>query len=205
MKIHDADAYKMLEKYGIPIARWGIANNLDELNIIIENIGFPAILKIDSPEIIHKMSANCVKIVHNQYELADSFRLVINNAKKLTNKINGVIVQEFIDGIEAIIGAKYDEQFGHVIMFGSGGSYTEIINDISFRLIPIKKHDAIDMIKETNIYKIFEKNSINIDKIADILMIVSIMSKKENIKELDINPLFVSKERIVAVDVRIIV
>jgi succinyl-CoA synthetase beta subunit len=204
MKIPDADAYRLLQKYNIPAVKWGIAKSLNELDLIIENTGLPVALKIDSPDIIHKLSAGCVAFVHNRDDLASAFKIVMGNAKKITKNINGVIVQEYVTGIESILGAKLDEQFGHVVMFGSGGTFTEILDDVSFRLVPITRRDALSMIEDTKLVKILEKKGISKDAIADVLVNVSKLAEKEAIAELDINPLFLSEARLVAADVRIV-
>lgn len=202
-KIPDADAYHLLAKYNIPVVKWGLAKDIDEAEFVIENSGLPAVLKIDSPDIIHKLSLGCVAFVYNRDELAKKFKDIMTNAKKLTSNINGIIVQELVSGVESILGAKYDEQFGNVVMFGSGGTFTEILDDVSFRLVPLRKQDALSMIEDTKIVKILEKKNISKDAIVEVLMNVSKLVEKENIKELDINPLFLSSDKLVAADVRI--
>lgn len=202
MKIPDADAYRLLTKYNIPVVKWGLARNLHELEMAVENTGLPVAIKIDSPDIIHKLSQGCVAFAHTHEELASAYKSVMTNAKKLTSNINGVIVQEYITGIESILGAKLDEQFGHVVMFGSGGTFTEILDDVSFRLVPLTRTDAISMIEDTKIVKILEKKGIKKEAIADVLLNVSKLVDKEAVKELDINPLFLG-DRLIAADVRI--
>jgi acetyltransferase len=204
MKIPDYDAYKLLEKYEIPVAHYGLARSVDEAEILLENIELPVYMKIDSPDIIHKMTLGLVKILYSKNQLLENFRMMMNSARQLTSNINGIIFQELVSGLETIIGAKHDEQFGNVVMFGAGGPMTEIIDDVSFRLIPFTRFDARTMIEDTKIYKLLEKKGIDIDEIIQVLVNVSKLAEREQIKELDINPLFVSKERIVAADVRIV-
>lgn len=204
MKIPDFDAYKLLEKYEIPVAKYGLASNLGEAEILLQNISCPVFMKIDSPDIIHKMHAGCVKILYNEKDLHDTFRSLMNNARQVADNINGVIVQELVSGYEAIIGAKFDEQFGYVIMFGTGGPMAEIIDDVSFRMIPFTRYDLRTMMEETRIFQLLKKEQIETEDIVQIMLNVSRFAEKEGIKELDINPLFVSKNRIVAADVRIV-
>jgi len=127
----------------------------------------------------------------------------MTNAKQTANTINGIIMQEFISGFEIIIGAKFDEEFGYVIMFGTGGPMTEIIDDVCFRLIPFSRYDLRTMMEDTKIFRLLEKEHIETEEIVQIMLNLSRLAEKEQIKELDINPLFVSKGRVVAADVRI--
>ena len=204
MKIPDSAAYKMLEKYGIPVANWASARTLEEAAIAAENLHFPLILKADSPEIMHKMSSGCVRTVYDKDHLRKAFETVMGNARWQTKKMNGIILQELIRSDlenvhEFIIGVKHDPQFGPVIMFGAGGRLTRQ-EDVCFRLIPIKRRDAVEMLAEPRISRLVTRH----DKIADILMKVSKLAEYEKISELDINPLMVSDKGVLAADVRVL-
>lgn len=204
MKIPDYAAYKMLEKYRIATARWVFARNMKEAEVAAENMHFPIILKIDSPEIIHKMSSGCIRTVFHRDHLRRMFEAVMANAKKQAKNINGVIMQELVysnaeNVHELIVGARHDEQFGPVIMFGAGGRLTEQ-KDVCFRLIPISKYDALEMVKEPDISRLIGRHN----KIADVLLKVSRLAEFEHVSELDINPLLVSDKGVIAADVRII-
>lgn len=200
MKMPDAEAYKLAEKYSIKTAGW--FTSLDETSAFkkASKMGFPLYLKIDSPDIIHKSRQGCVKLAYKDNFLS-SFREVKRNAKKITNNINGIIVQKPVNGNETIIGIKIDAQFGYVIMFGSGGILTELIKDVSFRLIPLSKKDATEMILDTKIASLLSKNT---NQIVSVLSKVSKLAVAYNIRELDINPLIVSEKGPIAADIRII-
>lgn len=205
MKIPDHAAYKMLEKYKIKTPGWAFAKNLQEANIAAENLHFPVVVKIDSPDIIHKMKAGCVKTVFHRDHLRKMFETTVANAKKITKNINGVILQELVysnteNVHELIVGAKHDEQFGLVIMFGAGGRLTEQ-HDVCFRLIPLTLKDAKEMVREPNISFLVNRHN----KVADVLVNVSKMVEFEHITELDINPLTVSDKGVLAADVRIMI
>jgi succinyl-CoA synthetase beta subunit len=202
MRISDFDAYKLLEKYAIPVARHGIAENIQEAEILLENMECPVFMKIDSPDITNKTQLGLVKILHSEKDLFESFHSMMNMAKQITNKINGVIFQEIVNGFETMVFARHGES-GYVVMFGTGGPIAEIVDDASFRIVPFSRFDARIMIKETKIHKLFEKNNIDIEDIAQILLNVSRLVEREKIKEMNID-LFVSKERIAATDVRAI-
>jgi len=213
MKIPDAEAYRLLEKYGIQAAKWAFARNFQEAEIAAENLHFPIVLKVDSPDIIHKMKAGCVRTVFHRDHLKKMFEAVMSNAKKHlakdakrhTANVNGVLLQELVysnvEGVqELIIGVKHDSQFGKVIMFGAGGRLTDE-KDVCFRLVPLTKPDAVDMTSEPRISKLITRK----DKLASVLLKVSKLAEFENISELDINPLMVSDKGLLAADVRIIV
>ena len=199
MKINDSEAYRLLKKYGISIADFALAKDLEEARLSAGNIGYPLYLKIDSPVIIHKKNLGCVLKVRDEGKIDNAFRLVINNAKKMTKNINGVIVQKSVDGFESIAGVKCDGQFGHVIMFGSGGPMTEFLNDTSFRLVPISEIDARSMIADTKAGK-YANGSV----IDALLKLSKLIEENNEIKELDINPLMIG-ESAIAADVRVIV
>lgn len=205
MKIPDSAAYQLLKKYGIPAAEWSLAHNLEEAAVAAENMNFPLILKADSPDIMHKMAAGCIRTAQDREHLRKMFETVMKNAKKRTRQVNGIIMQELVysnveNVHELIIGVKHDEQFGKVIMFGAGGRLTEE-KDVCFRLVPISKADAMSMTVEPKISRLLTRR----DKIASVLLKVSKLAEFENISELDINPLMVSDKGLLAADVRIII
>lgn len=204
MKLPDSEAYKLLVKYGIPTAKWSLARSLKEAEIAAANMTFPLILKADSQQIIHKLKSGCIKYAFNRGHLRKSFETVLRNAKKQAKNINGVLLQELIyseteNVQELIVGAKHDDQFGPVIMFGAGGRLTEE-KDVCFRLIPITKYDAREMVREPKVSRLISRYN----KIADVLVKVSKLAEYEKISELDINPLLISDKGVLATDVRII-
>lgn len=204
MKIPDSAAYGLLKKYGIPAAKWALARSLKEAEIAAANLTFPLILKADSPDIMHKMKSGCIRIAYSREHLRKSFEAVMSSARKQTKNINGIILQELIyseaESVqELIVGVKQDDLFGLVIMFGAGGRLTDQ-KDVCFRLIPITKEDARDMIREPKISRLLTRHS----KIADILVRVSKLAEFEHVSELDINPLLVSDKGVLAADIRII-
>ena len=205
MKIPDHEAYRILEKYGIKTAPWHLARNLKEAELAAENLHFPIILKIDSPGVMHKQAAGCIRTANDKEHMRKMFETVMANAKKQTRQINGVIMQELIRSDvenvqEFIIGAKHDDQFGLVIMFGAGGRLTKQ-EDVCFRLVPISRRDAKEMLTETRISRLLTRHP----HVVDVLTKVSKLAEYEKISELDINPLLVSDKGVLAADVRILV
>ncbi|MBU0898375.1 MAG: acetate--CoA ligase family protein [Nanoarchaeota archaeon] len=212
-KLSDADTLKLMRKYRIPYPVYSIVKTEDECVKKANSIGYPIALKIVSKDIVHKTESGGIEIgLENEKEVRFAFKKIMANVKRKQPraKIDGVLVQQMISGHETIIGANYDSQFGPVIMFGLGGIFVEVMKDVTFRLIPVERKDVQEMIKEIKGYKILQgvrgEKAVNIKAIEDFLLKVSKMIEKEKkIKELDLNPVFVSSKGAVAVDARIII
>ena len=208
----EVEAKELAKKYGIPVPRGGLAKNVDEALKIAEEIGYPVVLKIVSPDILHKTDVGGVKVgISSPEELKKAFEEIMENVKKNKPdaKIVGILVEEMIPGgYEVIIGGKYDETFKHVIMFGGvGGIFVELFKDVSFRLAPIDEKEAERMMKETIGYKVlkgFRGIKGDIEALKKMIANVSEMLVKEDILELDLNPVKVFPDRVVALDVKII-
>ena len=196
----------LLKLYKIPTVKSLLARSSAEAIEFAKEIGYPVVLKIASSMISHKTEVGGVKInVKNDIEVQEYFEQV---SKNLGDKLDGIIIQPMIRGSEIILGVKKDENFGHLIMFGFGGIFTEITKDVSFRFAPIDKNEAMKMIKEIKLFPALDgyRNlpKINIDSIADVLVGLSdLVLENEEIKELDINPLIVTEKECFAVDIRI--
>jgi len=203
---------KLLAKYGIPVTKESIAESADEALAIALEIGTPVAMKISSPDISHKSDVGGVVLNVRREDVRTTYKKLISDIKKAVPgvKIDGVLVQQMADpGHEVIVGLKKDTQFGHALMFGLGGIFVEIYRDVSFRVIPIGRKEALGMISEIKGYPILRgirgKIPADIDSIADVLVSVSDMAEKENIIELDINPLIVNDKGAIAVDARAMV
>lgn len=206
------EAKKMLKKAGIPITKEFLTKTPEEAVKYAKKIGFPVVLKISSPDILHKTDVGGILVgLENEKEVKKGFEKIIKNVKKRKPKakIQGILVQEMVSGKELIIGSKKDIQFGPVIMFGLGGIFVEVLKDVSFRVIPIKKEDAREMIKEIKGYPILKgirgEKPIKFKALIDCLLKVSdFVWKNKKIQELDINPLFANENGVKAADVKII-
>jgi acyl-CoA synthetase (NDP forming) len=200
---------KLLSKYGIPVTKEGIAENADEAVAIASQIGTPVAMKISSPDISHKSDVGGVVLNVSAGEVRSTYEQIISQIKKVSPsaRIEGLLVQQMAPpGHEVIIGLKKDEQFGHAIMFGLGGIFVEVYKDVSFRVIPIEKREALDMISEIKGFPVLKgirgRKPASIEAIIDVLISVSEIAEKETIIELDINPLIVNENGAVAVDAR---
>lgn len=199
MKLSWEKAKGLLIKYKIPVSKAYYINNENELRKLLKKVGFPCVLKIDSPKIIHRTEVGAVKI--NLYNL-DEVKKAYNELKKFKAKI---LIQEQVGGIEVIIGLKEDIVFGKVVLFGLGGVFVEALKDVSIRVCPITRKDALQMINEIKAHKIFEEfRGIKIKKEVIINTLVKVSRIKEKIKEMDINPFIVNNKTGKAVDIRVI-
>ena len=176
-------------------------------------LGFPVVLKIVSPDILHKTDIGGVKLnLNSEADVDKAYDEIIAAAKKHNPKakIDGVSVQPMArQGIEVIIGMSKDQQFGPVLMFGLGGILVEVLKDVSFRIVPLTKRDAREMIKEIKGYPILQgyrgQEPADIKTLEGLLLKVSeFVEKQPEIKELDINPLFAYRDGALAIDARII-
>jgi acyl-CoA synthetase (NDP forming) len=209
----EIEAKQVIKDAGISVIETRLAKSPKEAVDISREIGFPAVLKIASPDITHKTDAGGVKVgLKNAAEVKQAYADIMASAREKypQAKIEGVSVQSMArPGIEIIIGMNKDAQFGPVIMFGLGGIFVEVLKDVSFRLIPIVKRDAEEMIKEIRGYALLNgyrgQEPADIPSLVDVLLKVSnLVEKTPEIKELDLNPVFAYGDAAIAVDARIV-
>lgn len=205
--ITEYEAKKLLSYYGIPTVEEKLVKSIKEAIETAKEIGYPVVLKGYSSTLSHKSEYNLVELnLRDEKELKEGWKRIFNTKIKL----EGVLVQKQIKGnLELIVGLKKDITFGHCVVFGLGGVFTEILKDISIRVAPIEKIDAIEMIREIKSYKILEgyrgEKGVNFDKLSEILVNAGkIGIEHPEIKELDINPLIVQDGIPIAVDSLII-
>jgi 4-hydroxybutyrate---CoA ligase (ADP-forming) len=199
----EEEGYEVLKAYGFPTPKSILGTTEEECVTAAKNIGYPIVMKIASPDIIHKSDAGGVKVgIKGDEELRSAFRTIMASAKKYKAdaKIKGVLVQEMVRSAkETILGASQDPTFGPVIMFGLGGIYVEVLKDVVFRVAPIDEREAMDMVESIKTIKLLkgvrgEKPS-DLRAIADSLQRLSrLVVDFPEIKEFDINPLLVLEE-----------
>ncbi len=209
----ETEAKELLKEYGIPVPDFKLIKSEDEITGLAKEINFPIVMKIVSPDIIHKTDAGGVKVgIKDEKKAESAYQEIIFEAKKYNKeaRIEGVIVYSMVpQGTEIIIGMMKDPHFGPVVMFGLGGIFVEILKDISFRILPIVERDAREMITEIKGYKILKGARGNpprdIQAIEKVLMKVSKLTKENpEINEIDLNPIFVFEKGIQVVDARMI-
>jgi acetyltransferase len=195
---------ELLALYDIPVTKEEVATSEDDAVRIADGIEYPVVMKIDSPDILHKTEAGGLKLgIKNADEVRTSYNEILENARsyKADARISGVLIQEMVtEGTEVIVGAKSDPQFGPTLLFGLGGIFVEILKDVSLRVAPITRQDALEMIKEIKGFNILAgargRAKADIEAIANVLVKVSRMTLdlEDSIAELDINPLIVLPE-----------
>lgn len=210
------EAKKALEAYGITTTKTSLTKTADEAVKKAKEFGYPVVMKISSPEITHKSDAGGVKVgLKSPEEVKKSFMEIVENAKKYDPKatVQGVIVQEYAaTGREVIVGMIKDPTFGATLMFGLGGVFVEVLKDVSFRVTPLTRRDAEEMVKEIKGYKVLEgfrgEPPADVNAIIDAIMKISQLSAdfEKDFSEMDVNPIFVyaAGKGLKAVDARII-
>jgi 4-hydroxybutyryl-CoA synthetase (ADP-forming) len=199
----EEEGYEVLEAYGFPTPKSILCTTEQECMDAAKQISYPLVMKIVSPDIIHKSDAGGVKVgIKTDDELRNSFRTITENALKYKSdaKIKGVLVQEMVKSAkETILGASQDPTFGPVIMFGLGGIYVEVLKDVVFRIVPIDEQEAINMVESIKTIKLLKgvrgEKSSDLKAISDSLQRLSqLVVDFPEIKEFDINPLLVLEE-----------
>jgi acyl-CoA synthetase (NDP forming) len=208
------EAQRIFALHHIPTPPSIVTSNSEEAVLKAKEIGFPVVLKAISPQILHKSDVGGVILnIDNEIELQTAYeRINAELAKNVPSaKILGILLQKMMPAsTEVIIGAIRDPQFGPSIMFGLGGIFTEIYDDVAFRVAPIDEVDATNLIRELKGHKLLEgargKPPADIDSIVSILTNVSnLMLEHSSISQLDLNPVIVYPNSACAVDFRIII
>jgi acyl-CoA synthetase (NDP forming) len=211
--LNEIESKVLLGEAGIPVVETKLATSKQEAIAISKKFGFPVALKLVSPEITHKSDVGGVKLglkTSKQVEAAYEEILSAVKQKYPHAVIDGVSVQGMArPGTEVIIGMTKDAQFGPVLMFGLGGILVEILKDVSFRIVPLEKEDAREMIREIKGYPILEgfrgMEPVDVSILEEILLKISrFVDDHPEIKELDLNPIFAYRDGAVAVDARVI-
>jgi acetyl coenzyme A synthetase (ADP forming)-like protein len=202
------------DAYGIPVPKEGVAKSATEAAKIATDMGFPVVMKIVSPDILHKTEAGGVIVgVKTAADVEKNYATILANAQKYKSdaKIEGIQIQQMLlGGQEVIIGAVTDGSFGKLVAFGLGGVLVEVLKDITFRLAPATKQDALSMLDGIQAHEMLKgvrgSDPVNREAIADIIVNVSrLITDFPEIAEMDLNPVFASKANSIAADVRIVV
>ncbi len=208
----EPEARLVLEHYKIPLPKWKVVRSSKEAGEFAEKIGYPVSLKIVSKDIVHKTDVGGVFVfLDNRKSVEDAFVHIMKNVKKHAPKakIEGVIESQMIDQSHpVIVGGLKDSVFGTTIMFGHGDIYVRLLDDVAFRVLPIDRKEAEEMMKETKVYQIlkgYRGHPVDHNAVVEILMkTAKLLEQNSEIKELDMNPIFVLRKGAYAVDARII-
>jgi len=210
----EIEAKQMLEEAGIPVSPARLAKTREEAVAVANELGYPAVLKVVSPQITHKSDVGGVALgLASAEDVGAAFDRIVASAKQHAPDatIEGVAVQRMErQGIEVIVGVTKDPQFGPVLMFGLGGVLVEVLKDVAFRVIPINERDARQIIHEIKGYPLLEgyrgSEPADVAKLQELLLKVStFIEQHPEIAELDLNPVFAYKDGAIAVDARIVI
>jgi acetyl-CoA synthetase (ADP-forming) len=209
----EPEVWELFESYGLPVPRHRLVRNEDEAVLACESIGYPVVLKIVSPDILHKSDAGGVKVnLRNKDDMLSAYHDILANIKanRPGAEIVGILAAEMLpQGVECIIGMTEDASFGPAIMFGLGGIFVEVLKDVSFRVLPVDKKNALDMIGEIKGSAILRgirgQKPKDIDAMADLIVkVAALLEANPAIRELDINPCFIYENGVMPADARII-
>ncbi len=207
--LDEYEAKQFLAEHGILVTREEMAGSVDEAKAAAERLGYPVVLKACGPDIAHKTERELVKVkIESPEELARAYAEI--EANLAGDPYQGMLVQEMVKGErEFVIGLIRDPQFGPCVMFGLGGIFTEVLKDTSFRVAPLEKYDALQMMDEIRAKALLEpfrgKPAVDREALASALIAVGeIGMRYEAVKEIDINPVIISGDKPVAVDALIV-
>jgi acetyltransferase len=212
-QVGEEEAMQILTYYGFQFPKRAIAKTSREAVRLASEIGFPVVMKISSPDILHKTDVGGVRVnVKTAAEAEEAFLEITANARRLMPDafIKGVMIFEMLKGgREVILGVTYDRTFGHMIMFGLGGIYVEVLKDVAFRIVPVARRDALAMVNEIRTAGLLRgargERPADINAIASYIVNLScLVSDFPEIQELDVNPLMVMETGAIALDSRII-
>jgi acetyl-CoA synthetase (ADP-forming) len=211
--LNEIESKQVIKEAGLHVVNTDLAKTKDEAISISNRFGFPVAMKIISPEIIHKSDSGGIKLnIRTSEEVAKSYDDILCNIRKKypDAKIEGFSIQNMASpGVEIVVGMFKDEQFGPVLMFGLGGIFVEILEDVSFRIVPLTQKDALLMIQEIKGYKLLKgfrgMEAVDVSKLEELLIKMSdFVQYYPEIKEIDLNPVFAYKDCYLIVDARII-
>lgn len=209
----EVESKQLLERAGIPVTKTKLARSKKEAISVSKEMGFPIVLKIISPDVVHKSDSGGVRLgLANGAQVGRAYSEIMSSVRQRYPQaaIQGVSVQPMAStGTEVIVGMSKDPQFGPVLMFGLGGVLVEVLKDVSFRIVPVTKRDASEMIREIKGYPLLQgyrgQEAVDVASLEGLIVGVSeFIEQNPQIKELDLNPVFAYRDKAVAVDARIV-
>ena len=206
--LSENESKKLLSEYGIPVTQEKTVRTEKDAVAAASEIGYPVVLKGSGEELTHKTELNLIELnIRDEKELREAFKRLVGSSKA---KVEEVLVQQMVKGDrELVVGLTRDPQFGPCVMFGLGGIFTEILKDTAFRIAPLSRWDAMDIMEDIRGKKILEafrgKPPVDKELLADILIAVGNMGmENDRISEIDINPLKLIGGKPIAVDALVV-
>jgi len=210
----EPEAVEVLRSYGLPLVEARFARTVDEALQAADEIGFPVVLKVVSPGILHKSDAGGVKVnLKDASRVSEAFEEILSNARAYDPLavVHGVLVSAFVPGgLEVVVGLTEDVEFGRVVMFGLGGIFVEVLKDVVFRRIPLREEDSRAMVREIKGWPLLSgargRAPLDVRAIEELLVKVSRLALAEpEIKEMDLNPISLREDGAVILDARVLV
>ncbi len=209
----EPEVKQILSLYGIRVTKERVCSSIDEAISTANEICYPVVLKVVSPEVIHKSDFGGVEIgIKDDSELKEAYTRILKNvqSKMPDANINGVSVQEMARGKEVMIGSVKDQDFGPLMVFGMGGILVEAVRDVSYRLAPVTGSEAQQMIEEISNYPLLKgyrgEKGVNLEKLRDSIARVSLLLVDfPEINEMDLNPVFVNENEAIVADGRMFI
>jgi acyl-CoA synthetase (NDP forming) len=202
----EPQAKQLLSFAGLDVPRFFVARGVDEALRFAKEIGYPIVGKVVSPKVIHKSDIKGVEVgIDSEKKVRDAFQ----RFSKIEG-FEGVLVEEMLSGLELIIGAKNDYQFGPVVLFGIGGVWVEIYRDIILRMAPLDQRNIDSMMRCIKARPLLEgyrgSNPVNFKELNKLLLTFSdlVMDLESDIESIDLNPVFCSSNKCIVADVRIL-
>jgi acyl-CoA synthetase (NDP forming) len=211
--LSEVEAKRMLAEAGVPIVETRLATDREAAVATASELGFPVALKVVSPQVTHKSDAGGVKLgLTSSNEVAAAYDAIVTSVAKAAPgaNIEGVSVQRMAEpGIEVIVGTTTDPQFGPVLMFGLGGVLVEVLKDVAFRIVPIERRDAAQMVREIQGFPLLRgyrgQPPADLNALEELLLQVSAyVEANSQVAELDLNPVFAYQKGALLVDARIV-
>jgi acyl-CoA synthetase (NDP forming) len=212
--VTEPEAIRVLEQYSIPYPQHGLAGSPEEAARIASEVGYPVVLKVVSPDVVHKSLAGGVVVgVGDGKEVRRAYDRILDGVRSAVPKarIEGVLVcRQALDGLEVIVGGLDEATFGPTVMFGLGGLSAEALDDVSFRIAPLERRDAEDMIREIEAYPLLAggrgQPSHDFAAAVELLLSVSrLLMDHRQIRELDLNPVRLYHRGLLVLDARMMV
>lgn len=207
----EPEAYELLAQYGVAVLPHRLVNSAEQAEAAAAEIGYPVVAKIVAPEILHKTEAGGVLLnLTDGAAVRSAYRQVSDRAREAKAMARGVLISRMAPpGTEVIVGLLQDVQFGPVMMFGLGGVFVEVYQDVSFRLVPLTERDAAAMIREVKAFPMLEGTRggkpADLDALTDLLLKVSkIAEENVEIAEMDLNPIIVYERGFSVADARVL-
>ena len=202
--LSEYESKQLLDHYGIPITRELLIHDIKDVGTATREIGYPLVMKGCSPDVQHKSEKGLIRMdIRNEEEAAQAYEEIV---RTMNGHAGSILIQEMVRGQrELVVGLIRDPQFGPCVMFGLGGIFTEILKDVSFRMAPLEKRDALEMMKEIKGHRILEAvrglEPVDLDALAHMLISVGRVGLEHDaLKELDLNPVIISGNQPIVVD-----